>query len=375
LKTERRPPKSATIGLPTVAPKKEDAMDRYIGLDVHATTTTMAIVGPSGKRIRSVVLETNAKVIVEALRAIPGRRHVCLEEGAQAEWLWQVLKPHSDELVVTMAPESRGQKSDARDAFALADRLRTSDLHTTVFKDVGAFATLREINRLYTRIVGDVVRVKNRLKSLFLSRGIQTADGNVYAAKNRQAWLRKLPTGKRWAAETYYAELDRLSELRDQVEAELVRETHKHPTAKNLQTCPGIGPIRAAQLMAVVVTPHRFRTRRQFWAYCGLGIVMRSSSDYVRDSRGRWVHANIQTTRGLNLNRNALLKHVFKGAATTVIGQRTNELSQQYARLLANGVKPNLAKLTVARRIAATVLALWKTNQEYDPTKHRKQAA
>ena len=123
------------------------------------------------------------------------------------------------------------------------------------------------------------------------------------------------------------------------------------------------------------MTPYRFRTRRQFWAYCGLGIVMRSSSDYVRDSRGQWVHANVQTTRGLNLNRNALLKYVFKGAATTVIGQGTTALSDQYARLLANGVKPNLAKLTVARRIAAIVLTLWKTNQEYDPTKHRKQAA
>ena len=350
-------------------------MDRYIGLDVHATTTTMAIVGPSGKRIRSQVLETNAKVIVEAVRAIPGTRHICLEEGAQAEWLWQVLKPHSDELVVTMAPESRGQKSDARDAFALADRLRTKDLHTTVFKDVGTFATLRELNRLHTKLVSDVVRTKNRLTSLFLSRGIPTAEGNLYAAKSRQAWLRKLPTGKRWAAETYYVELDRLTELRDQVEAELVRETHKHPIAKKLETCPGIGPIRAAQILAVVVTPYRFRTRRQFWAYCGLGIVMRSSSDYVRDSRGQWVHANVQTTRGLNLNRNVLLKYVFKGAATTVIGQGTTALSDQYARLLANGVKPNLAKLTVARRIAAIVLTLWKTNQEYDPTKHRKQAA
>ncbi len=26
------------------------------------------------------------------------------------------------------------------------------------------------------------------------------------------------------------------------------------------------------------MTPHRFRTKRQFWSYCGLGIVTRSSS-------------------------------------------------------------------------------------------------
>lgn len=351
-------------------------MDRYIGLDVHSTTTTMAVIGPSGKRIGVQVLETNAKVIVEALRSIPGQRHVCLEEGTQAEWLWQVLKPHSDELVVTMMPESRGQKSDVRDAFSLAERMRMGELRTMVFKDDGGFAMLRELNRLYTKVTSDVVRTKNRLKSLFLSRGIPTAEGHVYAEKNRKDWLHKLPTAKRLAAETYYSELEGLTRLRDQVEAQFLQEARKHPLAKKLETCPGIGPIRAAQIMAVVVTPHRFRTRRQFWAYCGLGIVMRSSSDWVRDESGRrWVRANVQSTRGLNLNRNALLKHVFKGAATTVITQGTTALSEQYTRLLANGVKPNLAKLTLARRIAAIVLTLWKLNQEYDPTKHRKQAA
>jgi transposase len=322
------------------------------------------------------VVETNGKALVEALRAIPGARHVCLEECTQAEWLWEILKPYSDELVVTTVPESRGPKSDARDAFGLAERLRSRDIETTVFKDVATFAGLRELNRLYTRIVGDVVRTKNRLKSLFLSRGIETADGSLYAESHQQAWLRKLPTAKRAAAETYFAELTALTELRDQVEADLLREAGKHPIGKKLQTCPGIGPIRAAQIMAVVVTPYRFRTRRQFWAYCGLGIVMRSSSDWVRDPSSRkWVRANVQSTRGLNLNRNAVLKQVFKGAATTVGAQRNTPLSLQFQRLLENGVKPNLAKLTLARRIAAIVLTLWKKNEEYDPTKHRKQDA
>src|SRR4029079_6380429 len=156
----------------------------------------------------------------------------------------------------------------------------------------------------------------------------------------------------------------------------LVREAWRHPIAQKIETCPGYGPIRTAQLMAVVVTPHRFRTKPQFWAYCGLAIVTRSSSDWVRDKSGRgWIRSNIQTTRGLNRNHNHARKRVVKGAATTVIAQGTTPLSQDYARLVANGTKPNLAKLTLARRIAAIVLAIWKTNEEYNPTKHRKQSA
>ena len=38
-------------------------------------------------------------------------------------------------------------------------------------------------------------------------------------------------------------------------------ELSKHRMAKVLQTCPGLGPIRVARLLPIVITPHRFRTR------------------------------------------------------------------------------------------------------------------
>ena len=136
----------------------------------------------------------------------------------------------------------------------------------------------------------------------------------------------------------------------------------------------GLGPIRVAQLMPIVVSPARFRTKRQFWSYCGLGIVMRSSSDWVRTKEGGWSRAEVQKTRGLNLNHNHALKNIFKGAATTVIAQLEAEpLHQDYQRLIAAGTKPNLAKLTIARKLAAIALSMWKSKERYDPTKHRKQ--
>ena len=82
-----------------------------------------------------------------------------------------------------------------------------------------------------------------------------------------------------------------------------------------------MGPIRTAQVVAIVVTPERFRTSRQFWSYSGLGVVTRSSSDWIQDRKGRWTRAQTVQTRGLSRKRNARLKAVFKGAATTVISQ------------------------------------------------------
>ena len=134
------------------------------------------------------------------------------------------------------------------------------------------------------------------------------------------------------------------------------------------------GRIRVAQLLPIVVTPHRFRTRSQFWAYCGLAIVMRSSSDWVQTVNGGWVRAKVQQTRGLNRNRNSTLKSIFKGAAMTVISQLPSDpLHEHYARLTSEGTKPNLARLTIARRIAAIVLRMWKDEQEYDPGKLKQK--
>ena len=61
---------------------------------------------------------------------------------------------------------------------------------------------------------------------------------------------------------------------------------------------------------------------------------------------------------------------LFKGAATTVITQRTKDpIYACYERALDGGTKPTLAKLSLARLIAATVLRMWKNEEAYDPAR------
>ncbi len=70
-------------------------MDRYIGLDAHASSCTVAVIGPSGRRLQTQVLETNARALISFLKTIPKPRHLCLEEGTHASWLHEVLGPHA----------------------------------------------------------------------------------------------------------------------------------------------------------------------------------------------------------------------------------------------------------------------------------------
>jgi transposase len=342
-------------------------MERYIGLDVHLSSCTVAVVGPTGKRLGSQVVETNAAALVQVIRGIPGTRRLCTEEGTQSEWLCEVLSPHVHEFVVKGVDESRGSKSDKLDAFGVADELRRGAIRKKVYKNRGRFGQLRHLAKAYEVLVRDCTRAQVRLKMLFRSRGVEV-NGSLYGVHDREEWLKRLPETARLRGGFLYREYDALDALKSEAQKELIREGRKHLEYRLLKTCPGIGPIRAAQLLAVVVTPYRFQNKRKFWSYCGLGIVMRSSSDWVRTQTGEWVRAEVRQTRGLARNFNHTLKDIFKGAATTVIGQAEDEpLYRHYVRLLDGGTKPNLAKLTIARQIASIVLSVWRNQEAYDP--------
>jgi transposase len=249
-------------------------MQRYIGLDVHAASCTLAVISQTGKRLKDLPVETNRQALVEAIRMIPGRKHLVFEEGLQSAWLYETLSPHVDETVVAGLTESRGPKNDKRDAYGLAEKLRVGNLEKHVFKAPRQFTRLRELSRIHMTLVGDVVRAQARIKSLYRSRGILVSGMNVYGVRPREGWQKQLCSSAQTRATRLYDHLDFLLEQK------------KHSIVRILETAPGFGPIRAARLVPIVVTPHRFRTKRQFWSYCGLGIVTRSSSDWVQTANG-----------------------------------------------------------------------------------------
>src|SRR5262249_11369585 len=151
-------------------------------------------------------------------------------------------------------------------------------------------------------------------------------------------------------------------------------ESARHPSTKRLRQIPSIGPIRAPLLIALLQTPHRFRTKRQLWAYSGFGIETHDSGEQ------RFVDGEIRrakkkaSVRGLNRNYNPDLKNLFKGAATQAAVQ-PGPLREFYAALLAKGIRPDMARLTLARKIATITLTLWKKGVDFDAKQLHRQVA
>ncbi len=283
-------------------------MERYLGLDVHAASCTLAVISEKGRKLRDFPVETNGQALVEAIRMIPGHKHLVFEEGLQSAWLYETLSPHVDETVVAGVTESRGPKSDKRDAYGLAEKLRVGNLDKQVFKAPRQYGQLRELSRTHVTLVGDAVRVQSRIKSLYRARGICVTGENVYSVRQRKQWQEQLSSSAQTRVTRLYAHFDFLLEQKKQAEADLLREAKKHAIVRILETAPGFGPIRAARLVPVVITPHRFRTKRQFWSYCGLGVVTRSSSDWLQTADGTWIKARVPQTRGLSRAYNHVLK-------------------------------------------------------------------
>jgi hypothetical protein len=72
--------------------------------------------------------------------------------------------------------------------------------------------------------------------------------------------------------------------------------------------------------------------------------------------------------RGLNENHNHDLKNIFKAAATKA-SSCAGPFQDFYEGLLTKGMKPSMARLTLARKIAAVTLIIWKKGARATPSR------
>lgn len=349
---------------------------KYIGMDVHKESISIAVRNAAGKVAMECVIETKAITILEFIHGLRGELHVTFEEGTWATWLYDLLKPHVTKLVVCDPRKNsrQGNKNDRIDARELADRLYMNKLSTVYHGEAGV-RTLKELARSYLTISKDLARVMTRVKAIYRSWGIPCAGKQVYAPRHRAEWLAKISElGVHRRAEFYYQQLDALRSLRQQVRRDLLAESKNHQARKLLRQIPSIGPIRAALLIALIQTPYRFRTKRPLWKYSGFAIETHSSADY-RSVQGQLERTKKRiSVRGLNRDCNHDLKNLFKSAAT-VASVKPGPFQEFYAALVAKGMRPEMARLTLARKIAAIVLIVWKKGVSFDAKYLKPQTA
>ena len=341
---------------------------KYVGLDVHQATTVIAVLDERGRVLARSVVPTDADALGELFHDMRGTVRVAFEEGTQAQWLHDLLLPLVTEVVVCnrRGDVQQGNKGDHADAEQIADRLRWGGLRS-VYHGSPSRDTLKELARTYQNVLADTTRTMQRLKALFRARGIRTPGRSVYHPAARLTWLAQLPQpGARLRAEALHAELETLQQWRRTIRVALLAEAKRDAAWRVLRTIPFLGPIRVALLLATLQTPWRFRTKRQLWAYAGLAVVTRATAQYQLDDGRPMRRQRPPLTRGLNRNHNPVVKNVLKGAATAA-ATWPGPLHDFYERMVLHGMREELARVTLARKLAAVLLHLWKTGETYDP--------
>ena len=108
------------------------SQEKYIGMDVHQATISVAVMDARGKLIMECLLETKAATILECIQGLRGTLALTFEEGTSAAWLHDLLKPHVSRLVVCDPRKNAllkdSNKSDRVDARKLAELLRTNQV-------------------------------------------------------------------------------------------------------------------------------------------------------------------------------------------------------------------------------------------------------
>ena len=221
-------------------------MERYLGIDVHRDSCTLVVLSAGGKKTDQRVVATEDQALVRYVKSLSGELHVCIDEGEWSEWLVELLSSWVARVVSSQPRKRQGPRNDAANARELAERLRTGQVGTPVFKAPAQWARLREAVRLETKLTKNVVRTKQQLKSLYRRRGVACVNDEVYSPRHRKEWKAKLPASVRPSAVILSEELDALRELQQTAEKQMFAAARKFPMWRTLQTAPGIGRKRSA---------------------------------------------------------------------------------------------------------------------------------
>jgi hypothetical protein len=229
---------------------------KYIGMDVHKESISIAVMNGVGKIVMECVIETKANMILQFFAGLRGDLQVTFEEGTSAAWLCDLLKPHVTKLVVCdprkNASMRAGNQSDKIDARGLAELLRLNHL-SPVYHGEHGLRSLKELVRSYLTITKDLGRVMTRVKAIYRSWAIPCTGKQVYAPRHRAEWLGKIgEPGVLRRAEFYYQQLDALRTVRQEVRRER-------------NTRPGNGSVRFLRSV---------RSDQPYcWAFCKLRTV------------------------------------------------------------------------------------------------------
>lgn len=221
----------------------------YIGADVHSNNTELGI-ERNGTIAERHALPTSVRAIRQVLDSLQGIKHLALEEGPLAGWLYRNLKDHVDSLVVCDPRRNRliaceGDKDDRIDAAKLAALLRGGYLHPVYHSDDPQRVSLKRWVMLYHDRVKDATRSINKRRGCCRGYGERIPRRALRDPAIRQAWLASLEKDLADQVRLLWRSYDTHAAQVRTAKRQLAHRTRAFPIIAYWSALPGVGPIRS----------------------------------------------------------------------------------------------------------------------------------
>jgi len=326
---------------------------RTVALDVHKRFAEVAV-HEHGEVRRLGRIETHELgAFAESLRADD---HVVLESTSMTWAIAELLGRHAGRVTVsnpirTKAIASAKVKTDKVDAKVLA-QLAAADFLPAVWAPDEQTRALRRRVSHRASLVRQRTRLRNQVHAVLARNLVEAPVSDLFGQEGRR-WLAgvDLPAHEREQVDSNLRLHDALDAELEAVDGQLAQRALADVDVRRLMTIPGVGPVTALSLLAVIGEVARFPSTRQLVGYLGLDPRVRQSGE--RPARtGHISRAGQAHARGLLVE------------AAHVAIRTPGPLRAFHARLKARR-GPQVALCATARKLAVLSWHLLSKDEDY----------
>lgn len=337
-------------------------MGVFAALDVSQEETAICVVGQDG----AILAEAKVATCPDAIASWLAERSDCLERvgmetGPLAVWLWNALSAREVPVVCLDARHANGvlkmmpNKTDRHDARGLAQVVRTGWFKAVQIKSHDAYVN-RALLTAREALVGMRVRLENEIRGLLKTFGVMF--GKRVGGFKRRA--EEIVQGELAMAPELVPIFEALMPARRDILARIAALdsrirviARRHATVRLLMTAPGVGPITAMAVVAAFDDAARFRRSSSAGAYLGLTPRRYESGEISRNGR--------VSKRGDRFTRKCLYEAANAIFCRNLGGPRLHS----WAKAVAERTGPRKAKVALARKLAVTLHAMWRTHTPF----------
>jgi transposase len=341
----------------------------WVGLDVGADETTVCVIEGQSQTLIEQAIPTSAKQLHQLIKPFKRRiALIALESGSYSIHLTRKLRDLGypvamfDCRQVSKFLAIRQNKTDRNDARGIAEiaRVRGETMSEVRVKSAEC-QRLRSTLSTRQQLLRIRMAAESSIRSLFRLNGgkLKSSWSAAVLRRNVRSELARLRKAEKIdLAEEVLPLLALCEAMRSYLESldeKLESIAKEHPICRRFMEIPGVGPICALSFYSAIEEPTRFKRNSDVGPYLGLVPKVRQSGQSM--TRLRISKMGSSMTRG-HLGT-AALQHLRYAKSDL----------QVWGESLAERVGKQRARTAVSRKLAVTMLAMWKSGESYQSSR------